>query len=123
MSIFKKDTKGLAINASNLKIKGAVFFNKGFTAKGEVSLYWADIGDRLECTGGSFFKPDGDALSADGIKVRGGVFFKADYADNGAIRPFTANGEVRFNGAGIGGRLNCTGGQFSNPQRETTPTK
>lgn len=107
-----------ALNAGNLKIKGAVFFNKGFTAKGEVRLYWADIGDRLECTGGTFENADGDALSADGINVRGGVFLKAE-VDNGnngkVLHPFAAKGEVRFNGADIGGRLNCTGGKFENP--------
>lgn len=53
--------------------------------------------------GGSMTGP----IDADGVKVTGSVFLR-----NG----FRAVGEVRFLGAEIRGNLECTNGQFSNPQ-------
>ena len=100
------------IEADNLDVKGSVFLNDGFKAKGGVRLGSATIGGNLECDNSEFIKPsesidpDGRALFADGINVKGNVFLR-----NG----FKAEGEVRFPGATIGGNLDCIKGEFINP--------
>ena len=94
------------ISASGLTTRGPVFLRDGFHAEGEVNLIGATVGGYLECGGGTFHNPKGDALSADGIKVAGGVFL----GDG-----FNATGEVRLLGATVGGDLACGGATFSNP--------
>jgi sRNA-binding regulator protein Hfq len=49
------------------------------------------------------------AIAADGLKVEGDVYLR-----NG----FRAEGELRLPGASIGGDLDCTRGQFSNPGKD-----
>jgi hypothetical protein len=70
-----------------------------------VSLNGAEIGNQLNCTGGSFDTSGGCALFADGMTTPGFV-----YLDRG----FRATGEVRFARATIGRQLVCTKGVFSN---------
>jgi hypothetical protein len=91
------------IDADNLRVAGNIFLRNGFTAKGEVWLSGAEIGGNVECDGGSFENPDGDALLADQARVTGGVFL---------ISGFTAKGAVKLIGAEIGGYLTCSSGQF-----------
>ena len=91
------------LTADRLTTTGTVFLRDKFEAEGEVRLLGAEIGGSLECSGGSFKMPLGDALCADRIKVTGGVNL-----DGG----FTAEGEVRLLGAEIGGDLQCSGGSF-----------
>ena len=103
------------IEADSLDVKGSVFLNDGFKAKGGVRLGSATIGGNLECDNGEFIKPsesidpDGRALFADGIHVKGNVFLR-----NG----FKAKGEVRLPGANIGGNLDCIKGEFINPGKD-----
>lgn len=100
------------IEADSLDVKGSVFLNDGFKAKGGVRLGSATIGGNLEFDNGEFLKPsklinpDGHALFADGINVKGDVFLR-----NG----FKAKGTVRFPSANIGGGLDCKNGKFMNP--------
>ncbi len=102
------------IEADCLDIKGSVFLNDGFKAKGGVRLGFATIGGNLKCDNGEFIKPsesvdhEGRALFADGINVKGNVFLR-----NG----FKAEGEVRFPSANIGGDLDCIKGKFVNPNK------
>ena len=95
---------GLA--ADRLTTTGTVFLEDEFEAEGEVRLLGAEIGGNLECSGGSFKMPLGDALSADGIKVTGDVNLRGGFA---------AEGGVRLLGAEIGGSLLCSGGSFKMP--------
>jgi hypothetical protein len=94
-----------SIHADGATVKGGVSLSDGFRADGEVQLVDAQIGD-LECHGGTFNNPDGDALSADRAEVMGGVFLNNN---------FNARGAVRLLGARIGGNLECDGGSFNNP--------
>ncbi len=84
-----------------------MFLDAGFSAKGEVRLFNATIGGNLECTGGTFENPEGDALSADHLDCKGDVFLNAG---------FSAKGAVRLPSATIAGDLECTGGTFENPE-------
>ena len=95
-----------AFQAQQLLTRGDLRLNKGFRVSGEVELFGAHIGGRLNCTGGQFSNPNGYALTADGLTVDADM-----YCDAG----FVATGEVRLLGAHIGGVLFCRGGQFSKP--------
>ena len=94
------------LDTERLTTTGAVFLNNRFEAEGEVRLLGAEMGSDLECSGGSFKMPLGEALNADGIKVTGSV----NLGDG-----FTAEGEVRLLGAEIGGDLQCSSGSFKMP--------
>jgi len=105
-SISLQGTHTGLISADGLTTHGSVFLRNGFHAKGEVRLLGARIRGNLECTGGTFENPSGDALSADRLEVNGGVFMTQE---------FHAKGEVRLLGARIRGNLSCRGGTFENP--------
>ncbi|MGA2903572.1 MAG: hypothetical protein ABSD98_07065 [Candidatus Korobacteraceae bacterium] len=105
---------GRALNANQIKVKGSVFLNKGknaegkeipFSAKGEVNLDGAQIDGQIDCTGGVFSKPKGDALSAYRSVVKGSVVLGD---------AFSAEGRVYLGGAHIGGDLSCNNGNFQN---------
>ena len=104
------------IAADGVLVKNAVAFCDGFAAMGEVRLPGAQIGDDLDCVGGSFINPptpgdarSGSALFADLINVKGSVLL-----GNG----FNARGEVRLAGAQVGGVLQCGAGSFINPPQK-----
>ncbi|MFZ0246623.1 hypothetical protein [Candidatus Binatus sp.] len=108
---------GYALSADRIKVTGGVYLRNGFSAEGAVALLGATIGGNLDATGGTFKRPNGNALNPDGTKnetalnadrveVAGGVFLR-----NG----FHAEGEVRLVGAAIGGNLNAEEGTFRNP--------
>lgn len=100
-----------AILADGLKTDGNVFLADKFYATGEVRLNGADIGGQLNCREGKFENPatkdnkDARALNATNVKVNGSVLLD---------QKFHAEGEVRLNGANIGGQLDCSGGRFVN---------
>lgn len=54
-------------------------------------------------------------IGADGLKVKGSVFLREDSKH----RTFEAQGAVRLLGASIGGDLDCNGGRFLNPGKDT----
>jgi hypothetical protein len=107
---------GKALIADGANVKGAVFLNDHFTAEGQVRLLGAEIGNNLDCSGGTFNNPpqkdlavSGKALIADGAIVRGSVILNDG---------FTAKGEVRLVSTEIGRNLNCSRGTFENPRRD-----
>ena len=96
------------LDADGLMTKGGVHLRDGFSAEGEVRLLGANIGGGLDCGGGKFHNPGGNALSADRLTTKDIVSFQDG---------FSAEGEVRLSGASIGGDLDCTGGKFHNPDK------
>ena len=105
-SISLQGTHTGPIRADGLDVGGGVFLREGFHATGVVRLLGARIRGNLECAGGRFENPGGDALNADGVRVGDAVFLREG---------FHATGEVRLVGARIRGVLDCTGGTFENP--------
>jgi hypothetical protein len=99
----------LSVTADRANVKGSVFLRDGFSAEGEVRLLGAQIGGDLDCSGGTFKNPGGNALHADRADVKGSVFLSDG---------FSAEGEVRLLGAQIGGDLTCSGGTFKNPGKD-----
>ena len=110
---------GIALNGTGVKLTGSVFLRPGFSAEGEVRLFNAQIGGNLDCGGSKFQNPanakipgSGIALNAESAKVTGSVFARYD---------FSAEGEVVFFNAVIGGDLDCGRGKFLNPGDPAIP--
>ena len=110
----QSDTEGAgkALSADSIQVNGDVFLFGGFTAVGEVSLPGAQIEGSLSCAGGTFHNPGqkgvngtGTALNANGIAVRGSLHL------GDGLR---AAGQVRLQGAQIGGDIICAGGTLQN---------
>ncbi len=106
---------GIALTADSAEIGGHVHLGivpnsaHRFHATGQVSLLGARIGGQLNCTGGRFENPCGEALKADGADIRGSVNLCAS---------FHATGMVWLVGTRIGTLLNCAGGRFENPKKK-----
>jgi len=98
------------LNADRSRIAGSVQLNNGFHSHGRVDFLQTNIGGSLNCRGGEFENLDGYALAADGADITGGVFLNADQNQR-----FQAKGQVRLLGVNIGGNLECSGGEFENP--------
>lgn len=114
------ETFGAALDASLANIATGVFLGSQFRAEGDVRLQNAQIGLRLECSGGTFSNPpdrkserNGSAIALDGANVTGNVIF-----GNG----FRAEGEVCLVGTQVQGNLDCSGGTFINPPIDGMPT-
>lgn len=107
---------GVAMDATNAKVGGAVLLREGFLAEGAVRLFGASVGESLDCHQGIFHnatqknvETSGIALEATNANVTGSVFLD---------RGFSAEGVVRLFGAQIGGSLVCTEGKFKNKADE-----
>ncbi len=107
---------GVALNAENITVSGALFLSTGFRAEGEVRLSGAQIHGTLDCAGGAFINPpakelsgSGTALNAERVAVDGNLLLSGG---------FRADGEARLPGAQVGGTLDCSGGTFVNPSRK-----
>jgi hypothetical protein len=107
-----KGRKSLYCDGS--KIGGHVRLSKGFIAIGEVDFLGADIGGEVECQGGIFSNRSEVALCFSNAKIGGSVHLGSDLLDP-AYR-FLAHGEVKMDGAEIGGSLKCERGRFCNPK-------
>ncbi|MCU0485181.1 MAG: hypothetical protein MUC85_03625 [Anaerolineales bacterium] len=98
------------IEAVTIHVKHDLLMSDGFYAQGEVCLLGAIIGGNLECNGGTFDNPGGDAFSGDTLTVAGTIIM----GDG-----FRAIGTVRLLGANIGSNLECDGGIFENPGKDS----
>lgn len=101
------------LSADRMTVNGSVFLRKEFSSTHEVRLVGVRIGGALSCREGCFNSENNGpnstpsrALSLDKANIQGNVFL-----DQG----FLARGEVRLQGASIGGALRCTNGFFRNP--------
>jgi len=68
----------------------------------------------MDCEGGRFQNPSGEAISAENINVEGHVFLRDG---------FRAEGTVTMHGATIGGGLHCRRGMFSTLNLNTATVK
>ena len=70
-------------------------------------LLGAQTAGSLECDGGAFKNPNGNALNAEAAKIGGAILLR---------NTFNAEGEVRLHSTEARGNLNCRGGaSFKNP--------
>jgi hypothetical protein len=93
------------IYGDGLAVEHDLVFDNGFSAEGAVRLPGAVVGGRLDCRGGRFENPRGDALLADRVGIKGSVFLNDGFSAKGVVRLLLAN---------IGGQLACRGGKFEN---------
>jgi hypothetical protein len=109
-----ENPKAEALTVADADVTGSVFLSASathrFEAKGQVNLRSAKIGSAVDCTGGYFENPTGDALSLDSARVARSVFLRAA----GGHR-FEAKGCVRIQSANVGGQLSLGGALLENP--------
>ena len=85
------DPSGRAITANQATVKGCVFLRKGFSAgngfsaEGEVRMLSARIGGDLDCRGGSFANPGGNALGAENVRIGGGLLWREKITGGGVV--------------------------------------
>ena len=109
--------RGNALDCERVTVKGSVYLNNGFKAKGSVRFVDATINGNLECNNGWFINPDGMALDCERLNAGGDVFFCEGQWGNdpkASVDTFKARGEVKLVNAQIGGNLECKGGKFIN---------
>ena len=94
-----------ALEAIRLKVEHHILLGNGFKANGVVNFLGANISGQLNCRGGYFSNPNGDALYAQEAEIGNSVILK----------DLKAEGTVSLAGAKIAGQLNCSGGHFINP--------
>ena len=104
-----------ALDADRINVKGCVFLRNSQVV-GSVRLLGAQIGGNVECDGGTFTNPNSYAISADGARISGAFFLRVDKDSQGEQVPFIASGAVSLIGATIDGQVDCSGGEFSNPE-------
>lgn len=97
--------------ASGARIQGSVYFEAGFISAGSIRMRGAQIGGNLSCGGGRFINPGGVAFRAVNLTVEGDLLLSGTLA----VATCTAEGEVSFVGARIGGLVQSRGGTFTNP--------
>ncbi len=106
---------GSAINCSGARIYGDVGLQDGFLGEGQVVFINARIGGDLLCSGGTFrnHKEDGSgvALGCGGAEITGDALLSDG---------FQAIGCALFQGAMIGGALDCRLGSFINRTADGT---
>ena len=97
-------TEGDALFAQGAEIKGGVFL-RSMTATATVDLNSATIGWVLACEGAQITTAADYAISAVNARISGGVVLhpQAQKEKDRVKTPFYAAGEVRFNGATLGG--------------------
>jgi len=103
---------GVALDASEITVKGDVFLNGQFVANGEVRIVGARIDQDLDCGTARLEQPHLEetsggswaSLNADGVVVGNNTFL----GDG-----FFAAGDVRFYGAQVAGSLICVSGTFN----------
>ena len=113
--VSKVDNKSLLCDGS--KITGHVKLCDGFSATGEVDFLGADIGGEVKCEGGRFTNPQDVALCFSNAKITGSMHLSSMHLKS----DFRAYGEVRMDGAIIGGSLKCEKGHFCNPDTRLKP--
>jgi hypothetical protein len=104
-----------SLNLERAQIDGNVFLRataeQRFEARGTVRLWLTKIGGDLECQGGKFLAPEGEALVCLNAKISGSVGLYAD-----RDRRFESDGSVSFMGAQIDGNLDCSGASLRRPK-------
>lgn len=92
------------LDGEQLTVRGNMLLNNGFRSTG-TNLRQASIQGRLLCDNAAFGGGDAPALDCTGADIAGGCALGGDFRVEGAIY---------FDGAQVGGALNCAGGGFRN---------
>ena len=113
-----------ALQGGRLEVGRNIYLRNGFRAYGEIGLVDATINGNLECNNAKFINnkkvkdKESIALNGERLKVKGDVFLCKGHWGNelpAEIERFRAEGEIRLVSAQINGTLQCTGGEFLNP--------
>lgn len=93
-----------SLSAQDARIEGDVVLHN-CTATATINLHSAIIGGQLGCYGAKITTINEDAISASNTQIAGGVLLHPRIRKDreSVSTPFHANGELRFNGATVGG--------------------
>ncbi len=110
------------LDADGICVEGTLYIGAGLRAFGEVRMRGAEIKGDLDAAGGTFCNKGGIAIDADGLSVEDDILFgwSEKTAADEQNHPFSAQGQIKLEGAQIGGSLDCSGGGFSNVEGEST---
>jgi hypothetical protein len=94
---------------------GASFVACGCNVDGLVSLYGAEIGRDVNCSGSRFTNRNNTALCLDTAEIKGSVFLSqiCSFGEKKAGQRFEADGGVSLYSTHIGRHLECIGGRFN----------
>jgi len=95
-----------------VKVRGVLTLANGFLSEGVVVLSGAEIGGALDCSGGAFINPKGNALEIFRAKLADCFLSGVNEPTDPHKRPFTARGGVFLTGSKIGGSVYCNNGNF-----------
>ncbi len=107
----------LAADLETVTIDGNLELRDGFRANGLVLLDNAEIGGTLDCTKGEFFAGFNDTRAPGAARWEPAIrrsmkCHRLHLKGSLYLRGSTCNGEASFNGAQIGGDIDCKNGQF-----------
>ncbi|MEO0380928.1 MAG: hypothetical protein AAF252_11710 [Pseudomonadota bacterium] len=93
-----------ALIVASAKVEGSIFLNS-IIASATIILTSATIGGQLSCNGAQITTAEDDAIIAANAQISGGVLLHPrTQKDKAEVKtPFHATGELRFNGATLGG--------------------
>lgn len=96
--------EGFAFDTDGAKVEGGIVLDD-ITASATISLNGTAIGGQLSCVGAQITTAEDDAVIAPNAQISGGLFLHPRTQKQKAEvkTPFHATGELRFNGANIGG--------------------
>ncbi|WP_157984653.1 hypothetical protein [Lentzea terrae] len=108
-----------AVDLARASIAQNLIFQAGAVVKGKVLLAGADVGGSLWAQGGRFENETDTAIDATGMHVHRDVLLSEKTLGSVADTDgFLARGRVVLSDVRVGGNLDCTGGRFTNPQRD-----
>jgi hypothetical protein len=116
------DAEHIALSGAAADVKGSIYLNRGFCARGTIQLSTANVTGNLDCEGGQFEGALIDsarrrpALFCDQIKVGASIFLRSSVS--APDQRFRAMGPVRLHTARIGGNVDCSGGTFEGSAKE-----
>jgi hypothetical protein len=77
---------GLALNASELRVRGSLMLASNVVSSGGIRLSGSVIGGHLNCEGCIVTNTAGDAINADGVTISGSVWMRSGFRSRGEIR-------------------------------------
>lgn len=104
-----RNTKGDALCADSIEVRGDIHLDKGFWSRGEVRLLGAKIGGDLALDGGKFCNKGHDAIDASNATI-GGELFLCTYTLQRAVRDEASlQGTLKLLGARLFGIVDSKG--------------
>lgn len=112
---YASNTKGCAVAAEGISVRGNMDLNSGFVAEanhvdGAVYIPGARVEGHLSFSGSKIVNTQGSAIFAEGVEVQGDMYLREPFRAESS----TSTDVIRLPGAKIGGQLSFTGARVVN---------